>query len=246
MSRFEYKYYIPNIYLDDLRRSFRPYLKHDAYTTLREKKEYMVRSIYLDSPNMLTYYQKLDGHKERLKFRVRGYNEKLENSVVFMEIKRKNIDQVWKDRIKILYRDVENFISTNDYTLLPNYSSSVLHENSGIRSFLYYYNLHQLTPSVLITYDREAFECIFGSGLRITFDKNIKSKSVKNYSELFTDKNLIASLKEYFVLEIKFQKAIPNWLPGALNKFDVFRDSASKYVMGIESTFQHTFLKYLS
>ncbi len=246
MSRFEYKYYIPNIYLDDLRRSFLPYLKYDVYTAHKERKEYTVRSIYMDSPGMLTYFQKLDGHKERLKFRIRGYNQELENSVVFMEIKRKNVDQVSKDRIKIHFRDVENFLSTNDYSLLPNYSSRVLHESSGVRSFLYYLNLHQLKPTVLITYDREAFECIFGSGVRITFDKNIRSKPTKKYSDLFTDKDLVPSLKEYFVLEIKFHKSVPNWLPGAMKKYDVFRDSASKYVMGIESTFQHTFLKYLS
>jgi hypothetical protein len=245
MSRFEYKYYIPNIYLDELRRDFMPYLKYDQYMNLSGKKEYTVRSIYMDSPNLLTYYQKVDGHKERNKFRIRGYDKKVENSLVFVEIKRKDVDQVSKDRIKLLYRDLEKFMQTNDYSLLPNYSSSVMHQREGIRNFLYYYNLYQLEPTVLIIYDREAFECPFGSGLRVTFDKNIRAKATKTFQELYTNENLTNSLKDYFVLEIKFHKSIPNWLPAAMRKYDAFRDSASKYMMSIESTSLNTFFKYL-
>jgi SPX domain protein involved in polyphosphate accumulation len=244
MSRYEYKYYIPLQYLDNLREAILPYLRYDIHSESLQKKEYTVRSIYLDSPRLLTYYEKLAGTKERNKFRVRGYNNLSENPNIFIEIKRKSDDQISKDRVKLLYSDLDKFIEEKDYSLLKGYPSdgSTI---TGARNFLYYYNLYHLKPTILITYDREAFECKFDTGLRITFDKYVRTKLVNSFSDLFSDENLMPSLRKYFVLEIKFHRIVPSWLPVVFKKYNLFRDSASKYCMSIDTTINNIYSKYI-
>ena len=142
MARLEYKYYIPLEYLDSLRRELLPFLMHDKFTNQRTVKEYTVRSIYLDTPDLLTYNQKLDGIKKRNKFRIRGYNEQTENSMVFLEIKRKYVDHISKDRAPILYSNLESFIESNDISLIMNSSDDTLQRQTYAGNFLYYFHFY--------------------------------------------------------------------------------------------------------
>lgn len=66
MPRLEFKYFVPIEWKDKLREDVMLYLKHDYYSELRPHKEYTVRSIYLDSPELTSYYEKLAGLKVRI------------------------------------------------------------------------------------------------------------------------------------------------------------------------------------
>ncbi|MGE5364553.1 MAG: polyphosphate polymerase domain-containing protein [Bacteroidota bacterium] len=233
MARLEYKYYIPYIHLDQLRRDIIPYLKYDAFALKTPRKEYTVKSVYLDSPGFITYHEKDMGIRARHKYRIRGYNEESDDSIVFLEIKRKDVDFISKDRAKLLYRNLDQFIETKDYSLLAGSNGTA----DYARNFLYYYHLYQLKPVVVVTYEREAFECGFGTDLRITFDKNIRTRPAQSCSDIFSDEQMKISLKDYFVLEVKFSTIVPSWVPRVLNKYNVFRDSASKYLMCVNTTF---------
>ncbi|MDP4190332.1 MAG: polyphosphate polymerase domain-containing protein [Bacteroidota bacterium] len=246
MARLEYKYYIPELYLDELRHDILPFLVYDSFTLLRPNKEYTVRSIYLDSPQLHTYQEKLIGTKERHKYRIRGYNEQSDSSIVFLEIKRKDIEFVSKDRAKLLYSDLDKFLDTKDNSLLNCPDNERELHKSAARNFLYYYYLYQLRPAVIVTYEREAFECKFNTGLRVTFDKNIRSRPANSFTTLFGDEGMVASLKNYFVLEIKYHKIVPGWLPKVMSKYNVFRDSASKYMMSIDASYNHNYLNSLN
>jgi SPX domain protein involved in polyphosphate accumulation len=245
MQRLEYKYYIPERNLGNLRNDILPYLNHDIYAKFRPNYEYTVRSIYLDSDRLHTYHEKLSGVKERNKYRVRAYNQQTDDSIAFIEIKRKDEDFISKDRSKIRCTDIESFLRTKNFSLLVGSHRDKADREMSARNFLYYYFLHQLKPTVLITYEREAFECKYGTGLRITFDKNIRAKYTSSFSDIFVDEKMTPSLVGFFVLEVKFHKIVPNWLPRVMNKYDIFRDSASKYVMSIDAT-NNTILKFLN
>lgn len=235
MARLEYKYYIPDSYLDGLRRDILPFLKYDDFALKMPQKEYTVKSLYLDSPQLHTYQEKLMGVKERHKYRIRGYNELNEDSVVFLEIKRKDMDYITKDRAMLLYQNLEKFIAMKDFSLLsPGKNAAAYH--SGARNFLYYFHLCQLKPVVVVTYDREAYHCRFGTDLRVTFDKNIRTRPGRSFSDIFVDEKMEPSLSGCFVLEVKFSRIIPGWLPKVLLKYNVFRDSASKYLMSVDTT----------
>lgn len=245
MQRLEYKYYIPEKYLTNLRNDISQYLKHDIYAKFRPNFEYTVRSIYLDSSKLHTYQEKLSGIKERSKFRIRTYNQQSNDSLAFFEIKRKDSDFISKDRSKILCRNIESFLSTKDFSLLAGSQRDKTQRETFARNFLYYFCLHQLKPTVLVTYEREAFECKFGTGIRITFDKNIRARATSTLSELFVDDKMIPSLIGFFVLEVKFSKILPNWLPRVMNKYGLFREAASKYVMSMDAT-ENKILNFLN
>lgn len=86
MPRYEYKYHVHSRLLDDLRRDIFPYLEYDSHLTFKPKKEYIVRSTYLDTPDLSTYYEKEFGVKDRFKFRIRSYDDVTPDSVGFIEI----------------------------------------------------------------------------------------------------------------------------------------------------------------
>ena len=235
MPRLEYKYFMPLSQLNDLRRDVTPYLNYDFFAEKMQTKEYTVRSIYLDSQQLLTYHEKSDGVKRRHKYRIRGYNLPEENSLVFLEIKGKNIDYISKDRIPVLYKNLEAFLETKDLSLIHSVDDALSSIVPGAESFFYYYLLYDLRPKVIVTYEREAYECKFGSGLRITFDKNIRTRETDNYTDLFQEQDMIPSVRDYFVLEVKFHKVVPRWVPIIIRKYNLIRGSAPKYSMSIDA-----------
>jgi SPX domain protein involved in polyphosphate accumulation len=243
MSRLEFKYYLGREKLDSLRRDILPFLSYDRFMPNSEKREYTVRSVYLDSNSFLTYNEKLSGIKDRNKYRIRGYNNLNDDSIVFLEIKRKDNDHISKDRAPLFYRNLENFLRTKDYSLLLD-SRDFTKKNAYAGNFLYYFLFYSLRPVSVITYEREAFECKFGTGLRITFDKNIRTRITNSYSDLFDNDKMIHTFKDKVVLEIKFNKIIPGWVPEIMKKYDILHDSISKYSGSIDVSYKNDLNRY--
>jgi len=241
MARLEYKYYIHFRDLDNLRRDVQPFLEYDTFTNVNTKKEYTVRSVYLDSFKRLAYHEKSDGLRIRKKFRIRGYNELADDSHVFLEIKRKDSDYISKDRAPLLYCELQKFFETRDLSYILSLKNDALKRKDNARNFLYYFFLHNLKPYVVVSYEREAYECKFGSGLRVTFDKNVRTRETKSFSDLFSNNNMIPSMKKYFVLEVKFHRVLPGWLPSILKKYNIIRESVPKYSLSVDAVKENRF-----
>ncbi|MEW6653552.1 MAG: polyphosphate polymerase domain-containing protein [Bacteroidota bacterium] len=233
MPRYEYKYNLPVQYLDSIRHDLLPYLVSDSFAKHSANKDYTVHSLYLDSHKLLTFYEKLDGVRNRKKFRIRGYNNITPDSKVFLEIKRKDTEHIHKDRAVLKYCNLEKFFKTSDLSLLLSSGSSSSIKTENANKFLYYYHYHVLQPAVIVNYEREAYECKFGSGLRLTLDKNVRAKKTNGFNDLFSDEGFKNALKDHFVLEIKFLKVLPSWLPRVLQKYNIIRVSSPKYAMSI-------------
>ncbi|HLP15013.1 MAG TPA: polyphosphate polymerase domain-containing protein [Bacteroidota bacterium] len=247
MARCEYKYYLERRHLDNLRKDILPFLTYDRYTQHLKKKEYTVRSIYFDSNDFAIYNEKLDGIRDRNKYRIRGYNQLREDSRVFLEIKRKEVDRVSKDRAPLYYRNLDAFLKTKQYDLLlsPDDATQAAEAKASARNFLYYFFTLHLQPVSLINYEREAFECRFGTGLRITFDKNIRTRIVRSTSDLFVDEPMVNTFEDIIVLEIKFNKIVPAWVPSVMNRYNIIQDSISKYSGSIDISHLHTLNRFL-
>ncbi len=218
------------MYMDNLRANLLGYLDYDDYAARRPSKEYTVRSIYLDSPDFKCYYEKLDGIHTRKKLRIRGYNRREDTPRVFFEIKRKNDNFVSKDRARVPIRDIRNALQN---------SNSVMYlddeERKYLNNFYFYYHLRRLEPKVLVVYDREPFQCKFGSNLRITIDKNLRSKVVYDYDMLFDEEDLVSSFRNEFILEIKFYQVLPEWIDKVIGRYDLTRIAVSKYTSSIDA-----------
>jgi SPX domain protein involved in polyphosphate accumulation len=229
-NRLEYKYLAPVQYIDRLRNDLLRYLEYDDYAAVRPNKEYTVRSVYLDSYDYKCYYEKLDGIHTRNKFRIRGYNNQGDGSKLFFEIKRKYDNFISKDRVGIPLPDLYKAFSASHTELYLDDE-----EQKYFNNFYYYYQLRRLEPKVLVVYDREPFQCKFGSQLRITMDKNLRSKVVSGYEELFEEEGLVRSFKKEFIFEVKFFQVLPQWISPVLGKYDLTRIAVSKYTSSIDA-----------
>jgi hypothetical protein len=229
-NRLEYKYLVPLHSLDRLRRRLLIYLDPDSYAAVRPANEYTVRSVYFDSYDYRCYYEKLDGIHTRRKFRIRGYNEGDDTSTVYFEIKRKLDNFISKDRAGMSFRDIQTALAEFEENLCLNHE-----DRRYFNNFCHYYQLHRLEPKVLVVYEREPFECKFGSKLRITFDKNLRSRVVNGYNGLFEEKGLVDCYRKEFILEVKFFQVLPQWISRVLEKFDITRIAVSKYVTSIDT-----------
>jgi len=219
--------------LDTLREEFLPYLDYDQYSESMPGKEYTVRSVYYDTFNLQCYHEKANGIKERKKYRIRGYNNGGSGDKVFLEIKRKNNEFISKDRALIALHQVNPFLENKIL-----FSDESDYKNAALK-WQYHFHIESLSPTMLVVYDREAYQCKFGSGLRITFDKNLRSTATTEVGNLFSEPEWKYSLKDNFVLEVKFPDRLPAWLIKLLMKHNLQRTSVSKYLHSVEDNFIH-------
>ncbi|MCK9426188.1 MAG: polyphosphate polymerase domain-containing protein [Ignavibacteriaceae bacterium] len=233
-SRLEYKYLVPENLLPKIRAEVLIYTNYDPYAEIRPNKDYTVRSIYLDTVDLLCYIEKYEGYKIRNKYRIRVYNEPKEDSLVFLEIKRKNENFISKDRAKLYLNDLQSLFHSK------NVEEYVLARVDGIggydeaKKFLFHYFSKQLVPSSLVVYEREAFVGKFGYDLRLTFDKNLRGSVNPAYKDIFEERNLRAAFPNYFILEVKFHQTFPAWIPRMITKYGLQRISISKYTNCID------------
>ncbi|MBD8489078.1 polyphosphate polymerase domain-containing protein [Echinicola sp. CAU 1574] len=238
--RHEKKYLVPTECLDQLRARLIPFLRPDLYTSLDPLgiPEYKVRSIYFDSHTNSSFFEKVEGLKDRKKLRVRGYGLQEKGSQVVLEIKRKISDRVMKNRAFIPYSEVENVILKG---LIDKNLTEVNKESrENIVRFLFNIKRYNLKPENLIVYNREAYHGKFDSGIRVTFDKNIRQKSSPVLRNLFSDFGLNPIWKGYFILEIKyFDSTMPSWAKSIIEEFKLKNEALSKYATGVEYSLEN-------
>lgn len=110
--RRELKYLVPLEALTDLRSELSPFVEPDPFLAGRPGPHYTVKSIYFDTGHFDFYRMKVDGADPRLKLRIRGYDDCKSESTVFLEIRRKTMDFISKDRAPLQRRDLETFLAS--------------------------------------------------------------------------------------------------------------------------------------
>jgi len=231
--RYELKYLVPNEKLTELREALMPLLDYDKFAGSRPQKEYTIRSVYYDSIKMEAYHEKDDGLKIRKKLRIRTYNELTDESIAFLEIKRKNEQFISKNRALFRFSDLDELLETGD---IENYILKKDPESIGDASrFLFHMNRSFMRPLICIIYEREAFMSKFDSNIRITFDKNVRTSSFRTFVDLFDESRVKEVIRGKFVLELKFSKTFSPALQRIISRFNLTRMAVSKYVIGIEA-----------
>lgn len=233
--RYEKKYLVGNGDLGALRQRFMPFLEPDGFTHLADGiPEYTVRSIYFDSKDSKSFYEKIEGLSERKKMRVRGYGTVSPDSKVVLEIKRKVTDRIHKNRVFIPYQELEETVIHTRLNRLPSHSLKV---DDNLSRFLFNVKRYNLAPKNLIVYDREAYQGRFNPGVRVTFDKRIRQKNTDKLSSLFSDKGLRQVWKESFILEVKyFEQEMPSWARSIVGEFQLKPEALSKYTNSVENS----------
>lgn len=240
MLRYEKKYLVPYYLLDELRARFIIFVRPDIYTEedMYGKHQYTVRSIYFDSLDLKNYHDKVSGIKNRVKLRVRGYNDLEPKELVVLEVKKKMGDRILKHRAMVPYSHLEEILTTGNiepYLVLRKDQTYEKAVDESSRFFFHLYSKNQ-QPSCLITYEREAFHGKLNPGVRVTFDKNIRSKVNPVLSQLYRNDNFRLVFKNHFILEVKyFEDDMPAWIKTIIHEFRLRTEALSKYVLGYDA-----------
>lgn len=223
--RYEYKFIVHINKINLIRNILSTRLKLDDNVETGNY-DYTIRSIYFDSIEFKHYFDKVKSEKHRKKIRLRGY-EHNPDSIVFFEVKRKFEEPGMKNRFSMNYYEAIERI--NERTIST--------ENEDLNKFFYQIMSYNLRPIINVIYDREPYTEIVNTNnnLRITFDKNLRSIAYPKIDELFSKENIKKSMRDFFILEIKFDKFLPAWVRDLSEMLSLTRVSSSKYVICIDS-----------
>lgn len=219
--RHEIKYLVPNREADQLSSFIRRYTQRDPHAV--SNGLYTVRSVYLDTSRGALYEAKNEGVRQRLKARVRAYNEIGATARAGLELKRKKGSTSWKRRAHLPLDQITPW-------LRGDLGIQTFDDPDAARTFKYFVRRHDLKPAVLVVYDREAFEGAHDPTLRITFDRNLRGRFTSRIEDLPAT-GPVSVYDRHFILEVKFDYHFPGWLKPALAEIGAQRQALSKYVL---------------
>jgi len=221
--RTESKYILNGAYADVLSQRLKFMMKPDANAD--EHGGYRVTSVYFDDIFMRAYRQKIDGVADRIKFRIRMYND----SDVFMvlEAKIKIAGKIAKENVVISKEEFASLLK-GDYGFLlnrPEPAAQEMYKQSRVWA--------GFRPSVIVDYYRKVYVCPYGN-VRISLDSELRGAFPKDIVFDRTPSWLYVFPNGQTVLEIKFDRYIPSHIKQMFSGFELTRQSVSKYTLCLE------------
>ncbi len=213
-KRYETKYLLCQQEKERLLETMRAHMRMDKYGRV------VIRNIYFDTGTFRLVRHSIEKPVYKEKLRVRSYQAAKPGDLVFVELKKKYQSVVYKRRLALAESQARECFQ-NDLPLPV--SSQIADEIEYFRS---YYK--PLRPAVFLSYEREAFEMLDGSDLRVTFDENIlyREKDFSFASDIY-GAHLLKPGET--LMEIKTTGAMPLWLCRQLTAQKIYRTSFSKY-----------------
>lgn len=222
-SRKEMKYFVPADRFTAFCTEIEKHMKADEYG------EYAACNVYYDTEVFDLIRKSLDRPLYKEKLRMRSYGVPGPESTVFLEIKKKYDGMVYKRRETLPYHIACDFL---DHGIYPT-----AHDSQIMRELRYFLQLYKPLPKLYLSYDRMAFKGIGESDLRLTFDSNIRYRfhhvhlHEGNYGDTLLPEGL-------HLMEIKMSTAMPLWLTGLLDTYEIRRTSFTKYGRIYEKEFK--------
>ena len=213
MQRYELKYLLSAAQTAHLLKGLEGHMRLDDYGRTS------IASIYYDTPDYRLIRTSIEKPPFKEKLRLRSYGLATDTSPVYLELKRKAYDIVYKRRVQTTVPLVRSFFAGQGDICA---GGQINREITYFRDF--YGNL---APSCMIIYDREAYYEP-GGDLRLTVDYAPRYR----VSELNLSTSMDGSLllpEGHTILEIKVQNAIPLWLSRVLTDGAIYKNSFSKY-----------------
>lgn len=213
-KRYEFKYMLNTDLYTKLISAISPYMELDSYGLTT------IRNIYYDTDNYRLIRTSLEKPVYKEKLRVRSYSNVSSSDHVFVELKKKFEDVVYKRRISLPEQNAMQWLSGNHSDFE---STQIIKE---IEYFVSYYGT--LHPVLFLSYDRLAYYCKDGSDFRVTFDKNIMCRQDRLSLCEEPSGNLLLN-DDQILMEIKCSGGIPLWMTDILTRERIYKTSFSKY-----------------
>ena len=216
VDRLEYKYFIPTNKVDELINILSKIMILDK--NCLHNNFYKVTSLYLDDFYNKDYNEKLDGIQNRVKYRIRFYDDDLSSSK--FEIKKKNGLFSQKISFKIKKYEID-MIKKNNYFFLKSLKDFPSLPPKFLTNFY--------EPKTIVQYKRIAFSYPTND-IRLTIDKDLRSFGFFNdITNLSSKKGIRICPPGLDVIEIKYSNEFPFFLRNILKDFPSIRSAISKY-----------------
>jgi hypothetical protein len=190
----------------------REHLEADPHGHGPNRDEYLVQSIYFDTPEFHVFRKV--GSYGRAKYRVRRYGNA---DWLFLERKLKRQGLVRKRRTSL---DLEKFAEIGNLAEAGWYQRRL-----GVR---------KLTPTMYLQYARAARQKMTPDGmLRLTVDQALRFDAELNGEWPITEGSPF--LKEFAILELKYMQ-LPGIAKKLIEQFNLSAGAASKYRMAIRAS----------
>lgn len=176
-------------------------------------------NIYYDTPNFRLIRESLDKPVYKEKLRLRSYGPAGAEDTVFMELKKKYKNVVYKRRIALPLAQATARLAGEQ----PLPDSQIGREIAYALDFY-----QQLEPAVYLSYERQAFCQRDGGGLRLTLDENIcYRRQALTLASGPWGKPILPPGQ--VLMELKTAGGLPLWMVQALSQNRVYKTSFSKY-----------------
>ena len=213
-KRYELKYMLTTAQKQRLLAVMEPYMALDKYGRTT------IRNIYFDTPNYRLARHSIEKPPYKEKLRIRSYSQARPDSTVFVELKKKYEDVVYKRRLSMKEADAVRWICQGN---------AAPKDSQIAREIDYFLDFYQtLQPTVFLSYQREAFYCRSGGDFRMTFDDHIfvRQEAMSLEEHAWGTPILADGL---VLMEVKCSGGIPRWLTDFLTREKIYKTSFSKY-----------------
>lgn len=215
-QRYEIKYLLTEELYEKFRERTQGFLLPDEYG------EYTVCSVYLDTDDYRLIRTSLEKPAYKEKLRLRSYGVPDTGTAVFLEIKKKFDGVVYKRRISLTEHEAEEYIKNGTP---PESRGQIFNEID------YIMKLYRPSPKLYLAYDRIAMTCPDIPSLRVTFDRNIRSRRDSLKLSCGTSGELLRcrGQEKYRLMEIKTAASMPLSITSVLSELKIYPTSFSKY-----------------
>lgn len=213
-KRYELKYMLTSEQKSKVLAAMEPHMALDEFGRTT------IRNIYFDTDNYRLIRHSIGKPAYKEKLRVRSYSQAFPDSMVFVELKKKYKQVVYKRRVSLTEEEAMALVCQKH----PCSMDSQIIEEIGY--FLDYYDT--LRPVVFLSYEREAFYAKDEPDFRVTFDDTIlcRQYDLSLRSEVYGTPLLPEGM---VLMEIKCSGGIPLWMSHVLAEEHIYKTSFSKY-----------------
>lgn len=217
--RHEYKYRIDAMQKAVLQLRAQGVMERDAH--VGADGEYLIRSLYFDSPDDACFYENENGDDPREKYRIRFYN--CDTSRISLECKAKVRGMTKKTACPITLDQCRQFMVGG----IPEPEREI---SPGQAAMFHQLRQRCLRPVVIVQYTRMPFVCGAGN-VRVTFDDLIfSSNDIAGFLEPEIPLRGVLGTGES-ILEVKWDELLPGCIKGQLALDSLQWTSFSKYYL---------------
>ncbi len=240
-ARFELKYVIEEARAVAVADFVSSFLKPSPHNGSGRIRGHPVISLYLDSPDHFFFRQSYTGHKNRMKLRIRIYDDEWKRPA-FLEVKRRVAEVICKDRAMISREGVRKILSSGwpEHPFFPDCADLVhgKRRQDVSEDFWRYANIAKARGALYVSYYREIWEEPNDDELRVTFDRYIHGSRYDGSGRLQVPKRgwrpylppyLAPFPRDGVILELKFDERAPLWMFDLVKIFNLRQTPVCKY-----------------